>query len=162
MVSPFGLTLPVIGKLSFSCCTFSVTVHIHPEIIRCVLGVFLRVYLPFCHKSKSLCYLYSEENLLNMCSVYFVHSPMFSALTRAYSCLTQQFSHFPMILFPFAVHSQRLLFLSFQVNGSDGMYKYEEIILERVSFKSLCLTVLSTFNMLLFDVSSGQRMTSPH
>lgn len=25
-------------------------------------------------------------------------------------------------------------FLSWQVNGSDGMYKYEEIILERVSF----------------------------
>lgn len=54
----------------------------------------------------------------------------------------------------FAVHSRKLLFLSFQVNGSDGMYKYEEIILERVSFKSLCLTVLSTFNTLLFDVSS--------
>lgn len=59
-----------------------------------------------------------------------------------------------MLLFLFAVHSQKLLFLSLQVNGSDGMYKYEEIILERVSFKWLYLTVLSTLNMLLFDVSS--------
>lgn len=67
-----------------------------------------------------------------------------------------------MLLFPFAVDSQKLLFLSLQVNGSDGMYKYEEIILERVSFKSLYLTVLSSFNVLLFDVSSWWRMISPH
>lgn len=33
---------------------------------------------------------------------------------------------------------------SWQVNGSDGMYKYEEIILERVSFTLELVTFLST------------------
>lgn len=64
--------------------------------------------------------------------------------------------HYSMLLLPFAVSSH--MFLSWQVNGSDGMYKYEEIILERVSFTSLHLTVPSTFNMSLFDVFSWGRM----
>lgn len=80
-----------------------------------------------------------------MGSVYFIHSPMFSVLSHVYSCLTELFSHFSVLLFPFAVDSHKLLFLLLQVNGSDGMYKYEEIILERVSFKSLYLRVLSSF-----------------
>lgn len=89
---------------------------------------------------------------------------MFSALSHVLSCLTELFSHFSMLFFAFAAHSQKLLFLSFQVNGSDGMYKYEEIILERVSFKSLYLSFFFslTFNMFLFWVSSRWGMISPH
>lgn len=83
-------------------------------------------------------------------SVYFVQCSL-SSVMRTPGTL-----HYSMLLLPFAVSSH--MFLSWQVNGSDGMYKYEEIILERVSFTSLHLTVPSTFNVSLFDVFSWGRM----
>lgn len=67
------------------------------------------------------------------CSVHFGQCSLRSG-TRDH----EVFSHHSVLLFPFAVHSH--MFFSWQVNGSDGMYKYEEIILERVSFKSLQLS----------------------
>lgn len=84
------------------------------------------------------------------CSVYFVQCSLCPVM-RIPATL-----HYSMLLLPFAVCSH--MFLSWQVNGSDGMYKYEEIILERVSFTSLHLTVPSSFNMSLFDVFSWGRM----
>lgn len=50
------------------------------------------------------------------------------------------FSHAHMTEFSDDVIMFMFFFLSQQVNGSDGMYKYEEIILERVSFTLLLVT----------------------
>lgn len=66
------------------------------------------------------------------CSVYSGQCSLGSVMR-----IHEVISHYSALLFPFAVHSH--MFSSWQVNGSDGMYKYEEIILERVSFKSLQL-----------------------
>lgn len=109
-------------------------VYIHPDIRRSAFFTILlqiKVTVQFVFSGK-ICWI---------CAVYFVHFPMFSVLSHVYTCLPELFSYFSMLLFADAVHSQKLLFLSLQVNGSDGMYKYEEIILERVSFKSLYLAV---------------------
>lgn len=99
-----------------------------------------RSWLELCPRrlrsQRAECYkLQSFRHDQNICKrVFCVLWSMPSALRHAYSSSVLTLFY---LLFPSAVHSH--MFFSWQVNGSDGMYKYEEIILERVSFKSLQL-----------------------
>lgn len=77
------------------------------------------------------------------CSVYFGQCSLHSVL-RIHEVLSHYSTHY-------SVHSH--MFFSWQVNGSDGMYKYEEIILERVSIKSFF--PLLTCHCLTYSLRTG-------